>query len=99
MPYSTPLYGRPTVRMKLKPLAFHETCQFWEGLDDEDLLVAYATSGGIPASAALVDPALSMADNLQMMYFGSMAPSYQEPQDLLKQEVRDIRPYNAVLHV
>lgn len=72
--YTAPLYGRTTAHMKLNPLVFHEASQFWEGMREEDLLLAYAMSGGIPAYAALVDPTLSMENNLRAMYFGSMAP-------------------------
>lgn len=67
--YRAPLYGRTTARMKLGPLLFREACEFWNGLKAEDLLLAYAASGGIPKYASLVDPTLSMEENLRAMYF------------------------------
>ena len=95
--YKSPLYGRRTEQMRIQPFGFFETRSFYSGFSPEDLAGIYGITGGVPQYLALMDDALSLADNIKRNFMEPSAYLFEEPSNLLKQEVREPAGYNAIL--
>ena len=95
--YKSPLYGRRTAQMRIRPFGFFETCSFYRGFSFEDLAGIYGITGGVPQYLALMDDSLGLADNIKKNFLDPSAYLFEEPGNLLKQEVREPAGYNAIL--
>ncbi len=97
MGYESPLYGRRTVNMELKPLNYHEASQFFPDFTDEDKIKAYCILGGIPYYLNLFDDKLSIKENISNTIFKDISVLRDEPMFLLKQEFRELNIYNSII--
>lgn len=95
--YKAPLYGRRTGQIRLEPFEFAESCKFVPGFSDEDKLLTYAMTSGVPAYLTAFRENMSLKDNLEQTFFSAASFLYQEPENLLHQELRETAPYSAVL--
>lgn len=95
--YKAPLYGRRTAQMKLEPFDFAETCSYFSGFSDEDKALIYGVAGGTPQYLLQMDDRLSVADNIRQTFLNPASPLFEEPENLLKQEVREPALYNAII--
>lgn len=95
--YKAPLYGRRTAQMKIRPFDFAEACQVVPNFSDEDKALAYGLVGGTPQYLLQLDDCLSIADNIKQIFLNPASPLFEEPENLLKQEVREPAFYNAII--
>lgn len=95
--YKAPLYGRRTAQMKLLPFDFEETCRYLKNLSDEDKALIYGVVGGTPQYLLQMDDKLSVEDNIKNTYLNPISFLYEEPTNLLKQEVREPAIYTAII--
>ena len=95
--YKSPLYGRGTAQMKLEPVDFFEACAFFPHFAAEDKAIAYGLAGGTPQYLLQIDDQLSVEENLKRMYLDPSSFLFEEPVNLLKQEVREPAIYNAIM--
>lgn len=95
--YKSPLYGRRTAQMKISPFDFEETCQYFKNLSDEDKALIYGIAGGTPQYLLQMSDKLSIEDNIKNTYLNPMSFLYEEPTNLLKQEVREPAIYTAII--
>ncbi len=95
--YKAPLYGRRTAQMKLLPFDFEETCRYFKSLSDEDKALIYGVAGGTPQYLLQMDDKLSVEDNIKNTYLNPISFLYEEPTNLLKQEVREPAIYTAII--
>lgn len=95
--YKAPLYGRRTSQFKIKPFDFFESCLYFKNLSNEDKALAYGIVGGTPQYLMLLDDKLSIEDNIKNTHFNPTSSIFEEPSNLLKQEVREPAIYNAVI--
>ena len=95
--YKAPLYGRRTAQFKIQPFEFKEACQYFNRLSDEDKALAYGIVGGTPQYLLQLNDMLSIEDNIKNTYLNPVSSIYEEPQNLLKQEVREPAIYNAII--
>lgn len=95
--YKAPLYGRRTGQMKIMPFDFEECCTYLCGLSDEDKALIYGVVGGTPQYLLQMSDKLSVEDNIKNTYLNPMSFLYEEPLNLLKQEVREPAIYNAII--
>ena len=95
--YKAPLYGRRTAQMKLLPFDFEETCRYFKNLLDEDKALIYGVVGGTPQYLLQMDDSLSVEDNIKNTYLNPISFLYEEPTNLLKQEVREPAIYTAII--
>ena len=95
--YKAPLYGRRTAQLKIQPFTFEETCQYLSGMPDEDKALMYGVVGGTPQYLLQVDDRLSVEDNIKNIYLNPMSFLFEEPINLLKQEVREPAIYTAII--
>ena len=95
--YKAPLYGRRTAQIKLLPFDFEETCCYFKKYSAEDKALAYGIIGGTPQYILQMDDKLSVEDNIKNTYLNPSSSLYEEPTNLLKQEVREPAIYTAII--
>lgn len=92
--YNAPLYGRATAQMKLPPLPFGATTQYFPRHSAQERIAAYAIWGGIPAYWERIDSEASILENLGYQLNPANNWLLDEPRLLLQDFVSD--PYNYV---
>ena len=95
--YKSPLYGRRTAQFKLLPFNFKETQDMLPGFSKEDQAVLYSVTGGIPEYLSHINQTFSMKQNLIDLFFSDNGILYEEPGNLLKQELREPATYNDII--
>lgn len=95
--YKAPLYGRRTAQIKLLPFDFEETCRYLSGMSGEDKALIYGMVGGTPQYLLQVSDKLSVEENIKNTFLNPISFLYEEPTNLLKQEVREPAIYTAII--
>ena len=95
--YKAPLYGRRTAQIKLLPFSFAETCRYFANYSPEEKALAYGIVGGTPQYILQFDDKRSIEDNVKNTFLNPMSFLYEEPVNLLKQEVREPAIYTAII--
>ncbi len=95
--YQSPLYGRRTAQFKILPFDYRETGKWFPEYSDEDKAVMYGITGGVPMYLEQFSPHKNMKENLLDNVFDRNALLFEEPANLLKQELREPATYNALI--
>lgn len=95
--YESPLYGRCTAQFKLLPFDFAESTQYFRQFTPLDIASVYGIVGGTPQYLAQLQDGQSFEDNIKNNLLSPHAYLFEEPGNLLKQEVREAALYNAVI--
>ena len=95
--YKAPLYGRRTAQIKLLPFDFEETCCYFKSYSAEDKALAYGIIGGTPQYILQMNDAFSIEENIKNTYLNPASSLFEEPTNLLKQEVREPAIYTAII--
>ena len=95
--YKAPLYGRRTAQIKLLPFDFQETCRYFNRFKGEDNALVYGIVGGTPQYLLQIDDCLSIEENIKHTFLNPISFLYEEPINLLKQEVREPAIYTAII--
>ena len=95
--YDSPFHGCRTAQIKLQPLTFFEVKRHYSGFSPFDIAVIYGVTGGTPMYLNLMDPNLSVEDNIRNTFFDPSSVMFDEPASFLRREVRDPSFYNAIL--
>ncbi|MGN0554212.1 MAG: ATP-binding protein, partial [Oscillospiraceae bacterium] len=95
--YKAPLYGRRTAQMKILPFDFDETCRYLKNFSAEDKALIYGIVGGTPQYLLQINDKLSVEDNIKNTYLNPTSFLFEEPTNLLKQEVREPAIYTAII--
>lgn len=95
--YKAPLYGRRTAQMKILPFDFEETCRYFKNFSSEDKALIYGIVGGTPQYLLQMSDKLSVEDNIKNTYLNPVSFLFEEPTNLLKQEVREPAIYTAII--
>lgn len=95
--YESPLYGRRTAQFKLEPLTYRETAVFHPELPPEENACIYGITGGIPHYINKLDVREGLDRALIDNLFDRSAYLFEEPENLLKQELREPAVYNAII--
>lgn len=95
--YKAPLYGRRTSQMKILPFDFADTCRYFKNFSGEDKAMVYGMVGGTPQYLLQMDDKRSVEDNIKNTFLNPISSLFEEPENLLKQEVREPALYNAII--
>jgi AAA+ ATPase superfamily predicted ATPase len=94
--HESPLYGRRTGQIDLQPFAFRQTRTIIEyGI--EDAVRSFAVTGGTPMYLTLFDYSRSLGTNIQQTVLSPTAVLYNEPEFLLRTELRNPARYMSIL--
>lgn len=95
--YKAPLYGRRTAQIKLLPFDFEETCRYFKRFSAEEKALAYGIMGGTPQYLLQMNDSRSIEENIKNTFLDAASSLYEEPMNLLKQEIREPAIYTAII--
>lgn len=95
--YESPLYGRRTGQWQLEPMEIGDAAGFFPSYTPESLIETYSVVGGIPAYLEQFDGDVSLIDNVERRILSKGAFLYEEPEFLLRQELREPTTYMSIL--
>jgi len=95
--YTSPLYGRRTAQFKLLPFDYFESAQMLPGFTNEEKIILYSVTGGIPEYLSRINNVLSLQENVRNLFFDPSGRLFEEPASLLKQELKMPETYNAII--
>ncbi len=93
----SPLFGRRTAQIRLRPFGYREASLFHPRWSLVDRAKAYFLVGGLPQYLLCLDDSRSVAQNIRDHLLDEFAPLFHEPTFLLREELRELAPYQAVL--
>lgn len=93
----SPLYGRRTGQFKIAPLDYKESAVLHPDLSTEDNALIYGITGGVPHYINKLGVKESVDEALLDNFFDRSSYLYEEPANLLKQELREPAIYNAII--
>lgn len=93
----SPLFGRRTGQLHMKPFNYRTSLRFLEGFSYEDKLKLYGAFGGTPLYLRQVQHHISFDENLMEAFLRVSAYLYEEPLLLLRQEVQEPGIYSAII--
>ena len=94
----SPLFGRRTAQIHLQPFGYRDAARFHPRWSPADKARAYFLVGGLPQYLLCLDDRRSIAANIREHLLAEFAPLFHEPAFLLREELREIAPYQALLH-
>jgi len=94
--HESPLYGRRTGQLDLQPFSFQQAREAI-GYDIEGAIRSYSVTGGTPMYLTLFDYDDSLATNIQTRILSPTAVLYNEPEFLLRTELRNPARYMSIL--
>ena len=95
--YKSPLYGRRTNQFKILPFDYFDCSGMIEGYSNEDKIVLYGITGGIPEYISRIDRSLTVKENARELLFDPSGRLFEEPFNLLKQELKIPQTYNGII--
>ncbi len=95
--YKSPLYGRRTAQFKLHPFTFFEARKMLLGFSPEEQAILYDVTGGIPEYLSRISQKQTMDENILELFFDESRRLFEEPVNLLKQELREPASYHSII--
>lgn len=95
--YESPLYGRRTAQYKILPFDYFDSAEMLPGFSDEEKIILYSITGGTPEYLARIDNGVSVQENIEALFFTTSGRLFEEPPNLLKQELKMPETYNAII--
>ncbi|MBB6062773.1 hypothetical protein HNP65_001225 [Thermosipho japonicus] len=96
--YSSPLYGRRTGQINLKPIKFKYFKEFFEN-KNIDLIKLYSLTGGIPKYIEILELKENIYDTIKENFLNVNSYLFEEPYLLLEKELKDIGSYFSIIKV
>lgn len=93
---ANPLYGRVDRTIALRPMDYYESALFYPDFSPEDKVRLYSVFGGIPYYNRLIDPSLSVRENIIELVASPGARLENEVSMYLRSEVSRIVNANEV---
>ena len=95
--YKCPLYGRKTSQLKIIPFSFFESCKLCKSFEPEQQAILYGALWGVPEYYSHLNNRKNLDENIIDLMFKPGGRLFEEPLNLLKQEMRTPATYNAVI--
>ena len=95
--YKSPLYGRRNSQFKVLPFTYHESAEMLATFKNEEKIAIYGMCGGIPEYLSRINKSLSVKQNAENLFFNPSGRLFEEPSNLLKQELKSPQTYNGII--
>ncbi|WP_027406340.1 ATP-binding protein [Anaerovibrio sp. RM50] len=95
--HESPLYGRRTGQFKIEPLTYKETALFSPECSFQENALIYGITGGVPHYINKLNIGDDVDGALLDNMFDRSSYLYEEPENLLKQELREPSQYSDIL--
>lgn len=93
----SPLFGRRTAQIQLRPFGYREAADFHPGYSLVDRARTYFICGGVPFYLTFFSDRRSVEANVRRELLAEHAPLYREGDFLLREELREVESYYAIL--
>ncbi|MCL2321962.1 MAG: ATP-binding protein [Oscillospiraceae bacterium] len=93
----SPLYGRLTSQMKIEAFGFFESSKFVSNYGFEDKILTYGITGGIPQYLLKFSDKRTIRENVLDEILNKSSYLYEEPRNLIKQELHEPMVYNSII--
>ncbi len=93
----SPLFGRRTMQLKMDAFNYRQTALFLPSWSAYDRAIAYGLTGGIAKYIALFEESRSLDENIVSLFFSKSGYLYEEADNLLTQEFRDVDGYSRII--
>lgn len=95
--YKSPLYGRRTSQFKINAFNYLESGEFVNSYSDKEKSIVFGLTNGVAEYLTFFDENLSLKENIINIFLKPNGRLYEEPLNLLKQELRQPKFYNDIL--
>lgn len=95
--YKSPLYGRRTAQFKIRPFTFWEAGEMIKDYSAQDRALLYGVTGGIPEYLSRIDGTKDVHENIIRLFFDESGRLFEEPINLMKQELREPMTYHSII--
>ena len=93
----SPLFGRRTGQILLRPFGYDDTVEFHPGYSVSDRARVYFVCGGMPHYLLAFSDERSVEQNLMEQILDEHAMLFREPEFLLREELRELERYSTIL--
>jgi len=95
--YKSPLYGRRTAQFKILSFDYYDTAKWVSGYTAEEKSIVYGVTGGVSLYLKKFIESVPLNTNIRENVFDKNALLFEEPSNLLKQELREPQTYNSII--
>jgi AAA+ ATPase superfamily predicted ATPase len=95
--YESPLYGRRTRELHIRPMDFMEAAEFLPGKSNYEKACIYGAVGGIPMYLSRFSGKGNVFDMITNEFFSEGSVMASEPDSLILQELKDPKRYNGII--
>ena len=95
--YKSPLYGRRTAQFKIHPFTFWEAREMLAAFTIWEQAALYGVTGGIPEYLSRINASVSADENIITLFFDESGRLFEEPINLMKQELREPMTYHSII--
>ena len=93
----SPVFGRRNSQIKLEAFNYREAALFVPDYSPEDAAICYGVTGGVAKYLSLINPDVSIDENIKKLFFQTDGYLYDETRNLLTQEFSDITIVNNII--
>lgn len=93
----SPIFGRRTSQIKLDAFDYLEAAEFVPAYSYDEKAVCFGVTGGVAKYLSMLDDAKSLDENIIQLFFRKTGYLYEEPNNLLTQEFRNVGTYNDII--
>lgn len=95
--YRSPLHGRRTGQWKVTPFTVEAIREMFPHKSPEEIIKIYSVLGGTPFYLDQIDSELSIEENIKNKILSKGEILYEEPEFLLREELKEPRVYKLIL--
>ena len=95
--YESPLYGRRTHELFVRPMNYLESSEFLPGKSSYEKACVYGAVGGIPMYLSRFSAGGNVFDTMAKEFFSDGSILSSETESLILQELRDPKKYNSII--
>ncbi len=93
----SPLFGRRTSQLEIKAFNYFEAAEFVPDYTAEEKAICYGITGGVAKYLSVIEPEISLDENIIKQFFHKSGYLYEEPGNLLQQEYRNVSVYSDII--
>ena len=95
--HKSPLFGRRTGQILVKPMAFANSWKFFPKKSFEQFMSVYSITDGMPSYLLQIDGNRTIKENIEKKIFAHTEFLHNEVEFMLKEELREPKNYLAIL--
>lgn len=93
----SPIFGRRTSQIRLEPFNYLEAAQFVPEYSCVEKAICFGITGGTAKYLSMLDDSKPLDENIIQLFFTKTGYLYEETNNLLTQEFRNVSTYNDII--